>query len=188
MRGIETRVSLRLHSARSSSIVPSHTQILRGVVLNHTGLSDDFKYTIPQLVLVILRSDVPMHVDRRTSCIPEYVCHDLDVLVNTSLYVHLKTAKHDRDEPGQMSQCKHIPGAYFKMNVNSPASTRATDHVKVLAWQWVPDARQDLVQYKQGRQPAHASAVKTDQAEVLLIISRRLRHGHVCFLVALLDL
>lgn len=129
--------------------MPSHTQILRGVLLDHAGLSYDSKYTIPQSVPVILRSDVPMFVDRRKSGIRENVCHDLDVLVNTSLYVHLETAKHNRDEPGKMSQCKHIPGAYSKMNVNSPASTRATDHIKVLAWQWVPDARQDLAQYKQ---------------------------------------
>ena len=93
--------SLRLHSTRCGSVVPSHAQILGGDVWNHTGLSYDPEYTIPQSVPVILGSNIPPHVDWRMSGVSENVRHDLDVLVNTSLHVHLETAEHDRDEPGE---------------------------------------------------------------------------------------
>ena len=101
-----------------------------------------------------------------------------------SMYLSMQVLTSISRQPSiiAMSLAKCLSASIYQVfKINSRASAGATHHVKVSAWQWVTHARQDLIQYEQGRQPAHASAVKTDQAEVLLVVGRRLRHGHGFF-------
>ena len=49
-----------------------------------------------------------MEVYARMPGVAENVAHDLDVLVNTSLYVHLKTAKHHSNKSGILSVLVHV--------------------------------------------------------------------------------
>ena len=87
-----------------------------------------------------------MPIDRHAPGVAENVRHDLDILIDTSFDVHLKAAEHDGDEAGQnlSTSTQHV----CQKDQNSRAGTGAPNHVEVVAWQWVTNTLQDLLQYE----------------------------------------
>ena len=117
-------------------------------------------------------------------------CGEITVCGNAFVHVHFEPAEHDRNQP-----VVTVSVILINERVCLPAGAGASDEVKYFAWlRWrkaplpcVVQSIHDALQDVERREPAHAAAIESEQAEScgvergwLSAVLGRLLHISIC--------